>query len=469
MQKILEYTRTINSSITEEKITIGHLRNFCEDVIYYDYFQSHFTSFINETYDQEEAEQFAHYIDEWNNRNKNFFGTTSEGNIFSLELYPYSFLAINETFGIKVNRDSNKFVLIPTNTDFESTYGFNIPNIRIFCSGPITVENYIQYSYNRFTFFHEMGHATLMKKMDVNININEKKYNLTVHSNIFETIYDLLHFADDDMEIFLSNDKLGFEELVGNGDININAILDIIADMLATSSMVKELKDLGINDKNIFDIMVSIYSRLSGNLDHFKSSLRSLLNIYMSKSLKDYYEVLISKDGETPYIDEKYNGIDKSLLQAYADKIFDVKLNNETNINKIKEKIKKEKEQEIEDMKNKISADNPKLAQNALRFKIITETNKINNKYSFYLSSISILDDKSLIEDVILQYVREKNTQAIDYITNFLENLEYNEVNYEKYKEFFLNFANGNISQIDYRKKYLKYKLKYNNLKKSNN
>ena len=411
---IYSYSRLQNPSLHMDDLTIGHLRKFCDEVIYADYFQTHFSGFINTTYEKSDAEKFAQHITEWMNRNKTFIGETDNGIKFSNELFPYSFLAINKTYGVKLNLGSNKFVISETDTDFESTYGFNIPNIRIFCSGPISRTNYIQYSFNRFTFFHEMGHSMLMKKMNVNININGEKYNLTIGNDIFTNINSLLGFDSEQNEIFNNNAKLGFEQLLGT-DVNGNAVLDIIADMLATFSMVKELKVLGITDEEIFKIMISIYSRLSGDELHFKSSLRSLLNIYISDILRKHYDKIILEGGETQYIDEKYIGVDRMELNQTVEQI--IGLANKINKDKFKSMVSAFKDKELAEAISKID---PSLTGGKLIMAKNTIKNKINGKYINLLSGIDNLIDKAIVEDIVLEYIRDKKT-IIQVIIKALE------------------------------------------------
>jgi hypothetical protein len=500
-------------SINVDSLTIGDLKNYLNEVIYNDYIDQ-VSTFIRDFYisgykdrsaDKEYMDKIAKKINDL--KNKKSFTIRDNGRYYAQTIYPYSFLASDlvvgmEITGYNINNGSGGTWSFPENTfttNFEDDTSFIVPNIRIFCSGPRqgNINFYINTSYNRFSFLHETGHNTIMSNREGIIKILDKPYICNADENSFKKIEELIkdkireereerEEREAEFEILTRADLMNFEELVGHNSINSLAIYDILADMMATTVMVNELQYLNIKTGDIFKIMMSVYIHLSGDNLHFKTALRILLNIYISPQLSEYYNELIKTNGVTPYVDEnyeKYKGIDMIAFNNTVNTI--ITLVEKISLEKFKEMTQTKYNIEFDAEKSKIdkslSAKDKFLKTRDVQF-------NLNEKYLFK-HTINEITNIDHVQDTVLQLIRDGKHSTIKTIQQALEFFSTNEVNDENYKlyyNFFSDLTNNEIGNLEkyttiapingggnylddslYYQKYIKYKLKYINLKNS--
>ena len=250
---------TFNKTVDE--LTIGDLRKFCYFAIYKDYFEVKFGEFLDNNYEgddktkNDKTQKFINDASEIsrrasdNNIEENIYGNERVIRHFKSEMYPYSFLAKNETIQIRYDENIKKFrAEKKSDLSFESTMVLTTPNIQIFCSGPINSNNHVQFSFNRFTFYHEMGHGLLNYNKDFNFKFNDKIYNVISNKDTFKYIKNNINFTDKEHDIFIKKLDFGLMFGITNNTtdtvISSAAISDIVSDMLATLSLIKELQNL---------------------------------------------------------------------------------------------------------------------------------------------------------------------------------------------------------------------------------
>ena len=311
--------------------------------------------------------------------------------------------------------------------DFEQSDIIQYPNIRIFCTN-ITNDQDIQTNlFNRFTYFHEIGHTYTTSLTTYNINgqtvcINKKKISSPLSDcNPNEKMY-LYNFGD---ELELHNKAL-YDEIhrIPFNLINdilqynsFNKYLDVFADILAFSIIINDLKNLGKTQSEIFDYCISILSLLPGDDSHFNKELRAFINLYFNPELRSELEQRISIIPiVTPTLN--YTGY-KSFLDT---------ANN------------------YENYINDTSLDKPELSNT----QSIIDAIKGNVQYNEFT--------EQEINEIFAKHLEP----------NYLKDID----NYNKFRDFIndiLSFSRSSISKTNlnfYKQKYLKYKQKYLKLKK---
>lgn len=308
------------------ELKFEHLQTYYKFVIE-TYFNEGVRLFMENNFvDKSVVTEYIKSINAWQTRFNNI-GYTDE---FLTGNYPFSIFGDNKTHGIGL--ENGKLVIIKDlDIKFDDDSAYRLPNNRIFCSGLLNESNYVQYGFNRFTFYHEIGHNVINPKHGKEIKINKTVYkyaddnyengkNVAVQKTVFEEIRNKLNkkLTSDDMMILIN--ELKFQELyIQTKDKHENAVGDIMADLLATTLVVSDLKRNNISNEEIFKCMITVYEKLHGDNQHFGKKIRALLNIYISKELSTYYENLIKTDGETPRNEKLDFGEIVNLLKKIED------------------------------------------------------------------------------------------------------------------------------------------------------
>ena len=204
-------------------------------------------------------------------------------------------------------KDGASYYRVTGNADFEQSDIIYWPSIKIFC----TSEKYNEDLFNRYTYFHEIGHSLKITGFynitDKNVCIgilkdsacNDLAWNFNIHNDIkarypgFLEKIQCAHLTDIN-EIILSNNTK-----------NPAASYDIIADIFSFSVIIKEMEDNNKSIKDIFDTVCTICASLGSGSDdnHYSSKLRFILIVYFIDNLRNYFEQnIVSKLSIDPYI-----------------------------------------------------------------------------------------------------------------------------------------------------------------------
>ena len=327
----------------------------------------------------------------------------------------------NRNIDINYNQTDDKiknpFTLSSSYLNFEQSDIINYPTIRIFCTDLSDIEKNL---FNRFTYFHEIGHSYVNNIGIVKINnkdicLREKntknlcsgddkimfssQYNL---SNEFENHYKTTY------NTLLKSEFKMINEIIKNNDFI--KYLDLLSDILAFNVIIKDLESLGKTREEIFDYCIDILKSLSGDISHFDSDTRILLNVYLNPLLKNVLEDRVKTYEIQKNIDyDKY----KKFLENIKSKNIDRDISYLDDIDII-------------------------------------------------ISSIEVAIENDMISSVEVSKIFDTHMQE-----EWIEN----EDNYNKFKQFIedvlaISVDKNNLNS--YKKKYLKYKKKYLELKKSN-
>lgn len=414
---------------SEDNITFGDLYNYF-DILNSSYFTQNINDFLNKVFTNNK-EIIQEKINNYTTLLKNLsFKYIPDKSIPDRNTYAnMSILFSNRNINIDINYNQtddkikNPFTLSSSYLDFEQSDIINYPSIRIFCTDLSDIEKNL---FNRFTYFHEIGHSYVNKIGIVKMNnkdicLREKNIeNLCIGE-------DRVMFENDLSIAFERNFKTTFDTLSKTEFNMINEIiknnnsflkyLDLLSDILAFNVIIKDLESLGKTREEIFDYCIDILKSLTGNYEHFHTYTRILLNIYLNPLLKEELESRVTKY-------EIQKNIDYDKYKKF-----------------------------LENLKSKI----------------------IDKDISYIDKDISYLDDIDIIissiEDAIdYDMISSKEVSEI-FDTHMKEEWIKDEHNYNKFKHFIEDVLAISVDKNDlnlYKKKYLKYKKKYLELKKNN-
>ena len=333
-------------------------------------------------------------------------------------IYSLSFLFL-KNYIVLENNGSQLYDKGEGESDFESNTVIYWPSIKIFC----TNENNDEDLFNRFTYFHEIGHFVTIGGNKINI-MNDNVCIGTLESSGCEalpfnyTLVDKLEILNLDLvgKIRRCGNLKSIHSLVSSiSGKNSTVFGDIFADLFAFSIIVDEMESNGKSMDQILNYVKNICKKLGGDENHFNGQLRFILNIYFNDKLRAHYETILATLPNDPYVEH----------ESYYEK--GLKLLNKMR-NLLTDEADKEKFTEI------IDATEP--YKNILEGMLVNESTDYPTKYKKFMDYYLTLDDVELIaiKDKIYSFFDTAHT----YFT---------------------------IDDIDYRKKYLKYKNKYLALK----
>ena len=307
--------------------------------------------------------------------------------------------------------------------DFEQSNIIHAPNIRIFCTN-LDSTNIEHNLFNRFVYFHEIGHNFTTDISIINIDrqavcINKQKTDNSCDEN--EKLYDYnlkneLQLKDPVLLLSIQKPEYNMINELVKDDNTFLKYLDTFSDCLAFFVIINDLKSLHKSDSEIFDYCISIFKALSGDDYHFSDDTRMLINIYLNPLMRTELErrinliplpVVSTRD----YITEYWNFITTKL-------------------------------------------------KHSIHFKSDTSNNEIDDLKEDELRDIlpNLVSYGSISED--------KLNEIIDTHIKFDLTLQ---TNYDKIKKFISDTLSYSFSPDldDYKQKYLKYKHKYLKLKKN--
>jgi hypothetical protein len=277
---------------TINNITLADLRTFVQ-LIYTNYFETILITFVQDFFvDRSVIDEKTKILKKWTKYHSAFFDNSEYD--ASQSFYPQSYLTYNKTFGFKKDDLGKSLKMGEQSIDLEQSDIFNYPNIQIFCSSLNKVEEIIPFIFNRFIFLHEFGHNICFENNST-IKIKGNNYDLKNSTGKWE--YNELIYKD--IENLMTDSEKRYAEKYKLTNIYKSAssfkILDIGADYLAISTIVKELNKLKIEDKKILEIIANIMKQLHGDDYHFDAKIRFYLNIYMNPFLLSVYDSNVSQ------------------------------------------------------------------------------------------------------------------------------------------------------------------------------
>ena len=303
-------------------------------------------------------------------------------------------------------------------SDFESNTVIYWPSIKIFC----TTENNDEDLFNRFTYFHEIGHFVTIGGNKINI-MNDNVCIGTLESSGCEALrfnYSLI----DKLEI-LNLDLVGKTRRCGNlksihtlvssiSGKNSTVFGDIFADLFAFSIIVDEMESNGKSMDQILNYVKNICKKLGGDENHFAGKLRFILNIYFNDKLRAHYETILATLPNDPYVEQ----------ESYYEK--GLKLLNKLE-NLLTDKDDKEKITEIIDTTRKYKG--------LIELELVSESSDYKLKYKQFIDHYLTLPNVNLIA------IKDKIFDFFDSVNGFCF-----EADESKYKEKYLKYKNKYIA-----------------------
>jgi hypothetical protein len=431
-KKIIEKIKNITGK-DKDKLTIGDLYQYFYN-INNGYFNINIIQFLNAVYTDNRT-YIADKIKEINTLLKNLeFKYLPDKSIPDPRIYTNLSILFSTNFSaLNINYkldDKRPFEFDKKDSDFERSDIIQYPNIKIFCTDLTNEADIEKNLFNRFTYFHEIGHTYAYSIQILNINgekvcINKKDFssvpNTSCKFNMNMFGYD---FRDEIQKI----NTILFNEIKTNKNFSMlkeiispnNSFikyLDIFADVLAFSVIINDLQRLRKNNAEIFDYCIAILKKLPGNEEHFEKPTRTLINIYINLTLRTELERRINSIPVLAPLNQK------DIIEQYLNFLTDISNNPTKYINYDSDTSKPDLSGLNEDF-----------------FNIYIDNNYI---------TINILND-----------IVQTHTSL-----NYLDDI----INYNKFKVFIEelnNYHQINSTDINnYKQKYLKYKQKYLKLK----
>lgn len=329
-----------------------------------------------------------------------------------------------KSYVVLENKESQLYDKTDGESNFEENTVIYWPSIKIFC----TTENNDEDLFNRFTYFHEIGHFVtiggnkiFLMNDNVCIGTIDKSNSDCKALRYNYNLVDELEILNPDLinKIRRCCDLIAVRTLINPTNTKNSTVFgDIFADLFALSIIVDEMESNGKTMEQIFNYLKNICKLLKGDENHFDGTLRFILNVYFNDKLRAHYETILAALPNEPYVEE----------ESYYDKGLHI-------LNKIRDlvpdKADKDKfteiidEYEYEDYKK------------TLELELANESTDYTTKYKKIINHYLTLDDSSLI--------------AIK----------------DKLYSFFEGVIMFSINEPDdsFKKKYFKYKNKYLALK----
>jgi arsenate reductase-like glutaredoxin family protein len=238
-----------------------------------------------------------------NLKNLNFvhkIGKTDGVNSLSI-LFKENFISLRNKTDQPYDKEDAK-------SDFEQSDVIQYPSIKIFC----TEKNFNNDTFNRFTYFHEIGHFVTRGGYSIKINNDDicigtldgntcKEYGYSF--KIKDHLKNLGHTALID-NIMNCADLKKIHELFSQNK-NSPVFTDIFSDIFALDIIINEMKEAGTTDEEILENIANICMVLGGDNNHFSKELRFALNVFFNPILKRTYEQEISRLPVDIYIPQK--------------------------------------------------------------------------------------------------------------------------------------------------------------------
>jgi hypothetical protein len=433
-KKIIEKIKNITRK-DEDNLTIGDLYQYFY-VINDGYFNINIIQFLKAVY-TDNTTYIADKIEEINTLLKNLqFKYLLDKSIPDPNIYTNLSILFSANFpSLNINYkldDKKPFEFEPKISDFEQSDIIQYPNIKIFCTD-LTDDNDIEKNlFNRFTYFHEIGHSYANGIQILNINgekvcLNKKDFssvpNTACNPNMGMFNY---NFRDEIKKIntILFNDintnkNLSMLEEIISPNNSFVKYLDIFSDVLAFSVIINDLQRLRKDNAEIFNYCIAILKKLHGNYQHFETDTRILINIYINLTLRTELERRINSIPVLAPLNQK------DIIDQYLNFLTDIS-NNPTNY----------RNYDIDTSKPDLSLLDEDFFNKAILYDLIT---------------------LNIFNDIVQTHTHTS--------PNYLDDI----INYNKFKNFILElikYEQIKLTDIhNYKQKYLKYKQKYLKLK----